>query len=46
VLVEITYRTDFGKAGIYIQKISCYDSGKDWYIVTYYDNQTRGNNLI
>ena len=44
-LVGRICRTDFGKAGIFKGQITSYDSGKDCYIVTYCDNDTREHNL-
>jgi Ulp1 protease family, C-terminal catalytic domain len=44
-LVGRICRTDFGKAGIFKGKITGYDSGKDCYIVTYCDNDTREHDL-
>ena len=46
MLVEITgIYTDFNETGINKAKISGCDSGKDCYIVTYYDYYTREYNL-
>ena len=44
-LVERICRINFGNAGIYKGQITGYDSGKDFYIVTYCDNDTREHNL-